>query len=294
MDKKLLFILNPTAGVNRTFAPLFEALDLFTQGGYTLLVRNTTKAGDATEYVRRYGQEVDLVVCCGGDGTLNETLSGIMELDKKPCLGYLPRGSTNDFATSMGISQNPVIATEVMLSSQPQGVDAGLWNGRSFVYVACFGAFTKSSYSAPQAMKNVLGHFAYVLEGMKDLSSLRPYKIKVTADGEVLDGEYLFGAVCNSTSIGGLMRLDQRMVSLNDGQFELLLIPAPQTVTDLQNIVRALLTQTYNSQGLVFRHVSTVRVETQTPLPWALDGEYAPSEPVVDIVNHRQAVRILK
>lgn len=294
MNKRLLFILNPTAGVNHTFAPLLEALDLFSQAGYDLIVRNTTKAGDATAFVLTYGKEVELIVCCGGDGTLNETLSGVMQLEQKPCLGYLPRGSTNDFATSMGISQNPVIATEAMLSATPHLVDAGLWNGRSFVYVACFGAFTKSSYAAPQAMKNVLGHFAYVLEGMKDLSSLRPYKIKATADGEVLDGEYLFGAVCNSTSIGGLMRLDHSMVALDDGQFELLLIPSPQTITDLQNLVRALLTQNYDSQGLIFRHVSAVHIETQENLPWALDGEYAPSTPVAHIINHQKAVRILK
>ncbi|WP_409967144.1 diacylglycerol kinase family lipid kinase [Bengtsoniella intestinalis] len=294
MDKRLLFILNPTAGVNRTFAPLLEALDLLSQAGYALTVRTTTQVGDATNFVLQYGQKVETIVCCGGDGTLNETISGIMQLEHKPCLGYLPRGSTNDFATSMGISQNPVIATEAMLASMPRAVDVGLLNGRSFVYVACFGAFTKSAYSAPQAMKNVLGHFAYVLEGIKDISSLRPYKIKVTADDEILDGEYLFGAVCNSTSIGGLMRLDHLMVTLDDGRFELLLIPSPQTAIDLQNIVRALLTQNYNSQGLVFRHVSAVHVETQEALPWALDGEYAPSAATTHIVNHQQAVRILK
>lgn len=293
MEKRMLFILNPKAGVNRTYEPLLEALDLFTQAGYDLMVRNTTKPGDATAYVKAYGYDVDLVVCCGGDGTLNETIAGLMTLEPRPYLGYLPRGSTNDFATTLGISLNPVVATEAMLQHQPRAVDVGMWNQRSFVYVACFGAFTKSAYAAPQAMKNALGHFAYVLEGMKDLSSLRPYSMKVIADGEALDGDYLFGAVCNSTSIGGLMRLSDEMVALDDGQFELLLIPAPQTANDLQVLVRALLLQSYDSPGLVLRHVSQVQMETTEVIPWALDGEFAPSSPVVDIVNHRQAVEVL-
>lgn len=292
MAKRLLFILNPKAGMNRPYGPLLDVLELLSRGGYDLLVRNTKRAGEATDFVVKHGQTVDMVVCCGGDGTLNETISGLMQLEQRPILGYLPRGSTNDFATSMGIPQDPIEATKAMLEKQVKAVDVGLWNGRSFVYVACFGAFTKSSYAAPQAMKNALGHFAYILEGIKDISSLRGYKIKVTADGETLDGEYLFGAICNSTSIGGLMRLSSAQVALDDGLFELLLIPSPQSVADLQAVVRALLTQSYDSPGLVFRHVSQVRLETATDLHWALDGEFAASRPVVEIVNHHQAIEI--
>lgn len=155
------------------------------------------------------------------------------------------------------------------------------------------GAFTRTSYAAPQAAKNALGHFAYILEGMKDLNTLRPYQVKLTADGEVLDGEYLFGAVCNSTSIGGLMKLDPERVVLDDGKFELLLIPNPKTAAALQNLVLALLDQHYDREGLVFRHVSSLHLETEEELPWSLDGEYAPSVPTVDIVNRRQALAML-
>ncbi len=293
MAKRLLFILNPKAGMNRTYGPLLDVLELLSRAGYDLLVRNTKRAGDATAFVVKHGQSVDVVVCCGGDGTLNETIGGLMQLEQRPILGYLPRGSTNDFATSMGIPQDPIEATKAMVKKQAKAVDVGLWNGRSFVYVACFGAFTKSSYTAPQAVKNAIGHMAYVLEGMKDISSLRPYKVKVTADGEVLDGDYLFGAVCNTTSIGGVMRLDQEIVALDDGKFELLLIPAPQTVNDLQALARALVLQDYHSQGMVFRHVSQVHLETQETMDWALDGEFASGVSRVDIVNHCQAVRVL-
>ena len=159
--------------------------------------------------------------------------------------------------------------------------------------MASFGAFTRSSYAAPQAAKNALGHFAYILEGMKDLNTLRPYQVRLTADGEVLDGEYLFGAVCNSTSIGGLMKLDPERVVLDDGKFEMLLIPNPKTAQDLQNLVLALLDQHYDREGLVFRHVSSIHLETEQDLPWSLDGEYAASSPVVDIENRQQSLTML-
>ena len=293
MDKKLLFILNPTAGINRTFAPLIEALSVFSKNSYFINLRTTTKAGDATNFVLNYGQGMDLIVCCGGDGTLNETMSGLMQLPIKPLLGYLPRGSTNDFASSLSISDDPVDAVCSMLCHEPRLLDAGLFNGRSFIYVASFGAFTKTSYSTPQAIKNVLGHFAYILEGIKDLSSLRPHSVCVTADGECLDGDYLFGAVCNSTSIAGLMRLSNDVVVLDDGLFELLLIPKPQSITHLQGMILALVTQHLTSPDLIFRQVSHVHVRTEIDLPWALDGEYAPSAPSVDIVNHRQGIRMV-
>ena len=180
-----------------------------------------------------------------------------------------------------------------MLSGTPRRLDVGCWNDRYFVYVASFGAFTRSSYTASQAAKNALGHFAYILEGIKDLNSLRPYRVRLTADGEVLDGEYLFGAVCNSTSIGGLMKLEEERVVLDDGKFELLLIPNPRTPADLQNLAVALLNQQYDSEGLVFRHAASIHLETEEKLPWSLDGEYAPSLPAVDIENRCRALEML-
>lgn len=286
-------IVNPRAGRSKSRGPLFDAVSIFSEAGYLVSVHNTTAPGDAAETVAREGGSYDLVVTAGGDGTLNETIAGLMRLDRPPLLGYLPQGSTNDFAASLHISGKPDIAAEAIVRNRPQVLDVGTWNERAFIYVASFGAFTRSSYTAPQASKNALGHFAYILEGMKDLDTLRPYRVKITADGEVLDGEYLFGAVCNSTSIGGLMKLDPERVVLDDGKFELLLIPSPKTPVDLQNLVLALLNQQYDSEGLVFRHVSSLRLETEEDLPWSLDGEYAPSTPAVDIVNHQGALRML-
>ena len=291
--KSLLLIFNPKAGRSKPRGPLFDAVALLSEGGYLVRIHRTTAAGDAAETAAREGGKYDLVVASGGDGTLNEVISGLSRLDHPPLLGYLPQGTTNDFAASLRIPPDPEQAAAAILRHQVQVLDIGQWNQRSFAYVASFGAFTKSSYSAPQAAKNALGHFAYILEGMKDLNSLRPYRVQLTADGENLDGEYLFGAVCNSTSIGGLMKLDPGRVVLDDGKFELLLIPNPKNALDLQNLVLNLLNQNYDGQGLVFRHVSSLRLETEEELPWSLDGEYAPSVPVVDIVNRQRALRML-
>ena len=292
-QRKLLFIVNPRAGRSKSRSPLFDAISVFSEAGYLTSLHKTTAPGDASVTAAREGEEYDLIVAAGGDGTLNEVITGLMRLEKRPPLGYLPQGSTNDFAASLQISGNPVTAARAIVRNVPRMLDIGQWNERYFVYVASFGAFVKSSYSAPQAAKNALGHFAYILEGMKDLNTLRPYRIRLTADGEVLDGEYLFGAVCNSTSIGGLMKLDPERVVLDDGKFEMLLIPNPKTAQDLQNLVLALLDQHYDREGLVFRHVSSIHLETEEDLPWSLDGEYAASSPVVDIENRQQSLTML-
>ena len=292
-QKKLLLIVNPTAGRTKSRSALFDAVTRFSDAGYLLSIRQTTKQGDATAFVVEQGAHFDVVVAVGGDGTLNETVSGLLELEQPPLLGYIAQGSTNDFATSLHVSSDPVVAAEAIVRNLPRQLDIGHWNDRNFVYVASFGAFARSSYGASQIAKNALGHFAYILEGMKDLNTLRPYRIKLTADGEVLDGEYLFGAVCNSLSIGGMMKLNPERVVLDDGKFELLLIPNPKTPVDLQNLVLALLNQEYDREGLVFRHISSLHLETEEELPWSLDGEYAPSVPVVEITNHQQALTIL-
>ena len=294
--KKLLMIVNPAAGRRKSRESLYYASTILSEAGYLLNIRNTSGPGNARELAAEKGEHFDIVVAVGGDGTLNETVSGLMTIprERRPLLGYMPQGSTNDFASSLHIPKHPITAAVSMTRMfRPRMLDIGRWNERHFIYVASFGAFTRSSYAAPQAAKNALGHFAYILEGMKDLNTLRPYRVKITADGEVLDGEYLFGAVCNSTSIGGLMKLDPDRVVLDDGKFELLLIPTPKTSTELQNLVHALLHQHYDSEGLVFRHVSSIHLEPQEELAWSLDGEYAASAPVVDIVNCQQALTVL-
>ena len=292
-EKKLLMIVNPRAGRNKSRGPLYDAAAIFSGNGYLVRIHNTVAPGDARDCARREGGHYDAVVAVGGDGTLNEVVTGLMKLEHPPALGYLPQGSTNDFAASLRLSQDPAEAAMTVAQSPGRRLDIGQWNRRYFVYVASFGAFTRSSYSAPQNVKNALGHFAYFLEGVKDLDSLRPYPIRLTADGENLDGEYLFGAVCNTLSIGGIVKLTPEQVALDDGQFELLLVPNPRTPADLQDFMVSFMNQDYAGKGLVFRHASSIHVETDDVLPWSLDGEYAPGVPSVDITNRPRALSML-
>ena len=292
-EKKLLMIVNPRAGRSRPRGPLYDAAAAFCDSGYLLSIRRTAAAGDAARIAAEEGGDYDTVVAVGGDGTLNEVISGLSALEHPPVVGYLPQGSTNDFAASLNIPSDPAAAAQAVVRGETRKLDIGCFGDRLFVYVASFGAFTRTSYAASQEMKNALGHFGYLLEGIRDLNTLRPYHVRITADGEKLDGDYLFGAVANSTSIAGMMKLDGKQVVLDDGRFELLLIPHPTNALELQNLIRALLNQQYDSDGLIFRHVTTLHVETDEDLPWSLDGEYAPSQPSVDITNRRQALTML-
>ena len=286
MDKKLLFIVNPRAGKRKSREPLFDAVSIYSEAGYLVSVRVTSHPGEATELAEDLGAEFDLVVCHGGDGTLNETVNGVMRIpkDKRPAVSYLPGGSTNDFAASLNISSNPAEAALSAMRLEPRKLDVGRFGERNFVYVASFGAFTKTTYTVPQDIKNVFGHFAYMLDGVKNLDTLCPYRMKITADGEVFDGEYLFGAISNSTSIAGLMKLSDEEVLFNDGLFELLLVPVPRTSAAMQALILALVNKDYyNSEGLIFRHVKHVTAETAEDIPWTLDGEYDPGAPFVEI-----------
>ena len=289
MASTLLFIVNPRAGRTRSTAPLFDAVAHFCASGYLVDLRLTQAREDATRLARELGGKFDAVVCCGGDGTLNETVTGLMVLPSPPPLGYIPAGSTNDFAASLHLPDQPLEAARVITASGGRPLDVGSFNGRPFIYVASFGAFTRASYSAPQNVKNDLGHLAYILEGVKDLSTLRPYRASVATEEECFDGEFLFGAVTNATSVGGLVKLKEDQVCLDDGLFELLLIPNPKSIADLQGLARSLLLQDFTGGGVIFRHVHTLTVQTPEDLPWALDGEFDPGGAQVEIHSlHRR------
>ena len=296
LSKKLLFIVNPRAGRNKSRAPLFDAAAIYSEAGYLVSIRVTHRRGDATRLVQSEGADYDLIVCHGGDGTLNETVNGLMRLPaaSRPRVSYLPGGSTNDFAASLNISGEPAVAAQSAMRLQPCCLDVGRFDDRFFVYVASFGAFTKASYSVPQDIKNVFGHFAYILQGVRDLDTLHPYRMRLTADGEVFDGEYLFGAISNSTSIAGMMHLSPEDVGFNDGVFELLLVPVPKSAEQLQRLAHALMYRQFeDGGGLFFRHVSHVVAETEENIPWTLDGEFCPGAPRVDISIERSGIEML-
>ncbi len=232
--KKMLFVFNPRSGKEQIKGQLMEILDIFTRAGYELRVHVTQKQKDAMEVVARLGKKVDVVVCSGGDGTLNETISGMMKLKKMPLLGYIPAGSTNDFATSLGIPKRMPLAAWDIVEGTPFAIDTGTFcEDMNFMYIAAFGAFTEVSYLTSQDRKNLLGHQAYMLEGVKSLAGLKPYHMKVEWDGQVLEEDFAFGMVTITIRVGGFMGLVNLYVALYDGLFEVLLIRMPRTPVDL-------------------------------------------------------------
>ena len=285
-EKKILFIVNPRAGKTRTNAPLYDAVAQYGEAGYAVRVMRTKGRGDATRFAAEMGEHYDLIVCCGGDGTLNETVNGVMQIskEKRPPMSYLPRGSTNDFAASIGILPDLGKAAEHAMQSEACALDIGRFNERYFTYVASFGAFSRTSYSVPQDIKNVLGHLAYILECGKDLDTLRPYKMTVETETETISGNFFFGAICNSTSIAGLMKLPPSVVDFKDGAFELLLVPVPENPAETQSLLHTIITQDIeNSKSVILRHVRSVTVTAGQPTPWTVDGEYAGDDGVIRI-----------
>ena len=222
--KKMLFIMNPFSGQKRANKFLPDILLLYSQAGFDVTVHMTTAQGSAREAVLRLGQGMDLVVCCGGDGTFNETVHGMLELGLTVPIGYIPAGSTNDFAASLRLSTNILQAARDILDGEPVSYDVGKFGGRYFSYVASFGAFTRASYATPQSIKNALGHTAYLLEGINELSQIRKVHIRMEMDEGVVEDDFLFGAISNSTSVGGILTLNSNQVDLGDGLFEILLV----------------------------------------------------------------------
>ena len=293
--KKLLFVINPYAGTRKASKLLPEILAVFNREHYDVHTYVTAQAGDAVDAVGKMASGMDLVVCCGGDGTFNETVTGLMGAGLDIPIGYIPAGSTNDFATSLGLSTDPVEAARQIVEGIPHVYDAGKFGERYFSYVASFGAFTKASYSTPQSAKNLLGHVAYVLEGMQELSQLRKHHLKLTLDGaEVLEDDYAFGAICNSTSVGGVMTLDPKQVDLQDGKFEVLLIRMPKSLQEISECLLALQKQQYNNAMMTFRSASHIVVEADPEMLWTLDGEKEEGHGQVVVQNLHHAIKILQ
>ena len=294
MEKKALIILNPCAGTRQANRYFVEIIDIFCQGGYRVEVATTAKSGDGTVIARERAADFDLVVGIGGDGTFNEIVAGVMESGADVNLGYIPAGSTNDFASSIGLSTNILKAAEDIVSGTPTTLDIGTFNGRYFSYVASFGAFTRASYEAPQSIKNALGHLAYILEGIKDIPSLTPLEVRIKVEEGVYGGKYLFGAVCNSTSVGGILTLSENHVDMNDGKFEVLLIKSPSNIIELNQILLALTTQNYSHSSLIsFFSSGNLEIQADPTMPWALDGEYQEGADEISIRNIRSALKLM-
>lgn len=292
--KKMLFVFNPRSGKEQIRGYLMQILDTFSRAGYELRVHATQGPLDAMETVARYGNREDIVVCSGGDGTLNETVSGMMKLKKPPLLGYIPAGSTNDFAASLKIPKRMNLAASDIVEGGPFAIDIGRFcQERYFMYIAAFGAFTEVSYATSQDRKNVLGHQAYMLEGVKSLAGIKPYHMKVEWEHQVLEEDFAFGMITNTVSVGGFKGLVNQSVALNDGEFEVLLIRMPRTPVDLSNIISYMFLREEPNEYVYKFKTSSIRLVSATPVDWVLDGEYGGSRTEVTIENLRERIRIL-
>ena len=291
--KSLLFIVNPFAGQRKIIRYLADIVRLFHDHEYRCEVYVTGSSGDATRFIRECGTTYDLIVCAGGDGTLNETIAGVLQAGLDCPLGYIPCGTTNDYASSIGLSDDPLQAARDIMEGTPLQFDVGRFNGIYFVYTATCGAFAKVSYTTPQAAKNVLGHMAYVLEGMRDLTTLEPFHLHVKADETEFDGDFVFCSITNSTSVGGILKLDTQLVALNDGRFEITLVRNPTNPSELSTMLYGLATMDIPNEMIHFCSASSLTISSKPSITWTLDGERGPETDSVELTNLHAAVRIV-
>ena len=291
--KKMLFILNPYAGTRKANKVLTEIITIFNRADYEVITHITAGPGDAARAAERKAKDVDIVVCCGGDGTFSEVLSGVMHAGVDVALGYIPAGSTNDFASSLRLSTDILQAAQDIVDGTEQTYDVGLFGDRYFSYVASFGAFTKASYATTQSAKNALGHTAYLLGGMQELSQIRKVHVRMELDDQVIEDDFLFGAISNSTSYAGIVSLDPKQVDMRDGQFEILLVRAPKNLAEITECIQAVQSQKYNCAMITFCNSSKIRVFTDPEMPWTLDGEKEDGHEEVLVQNLHLAMRLV-
>ncbi|MGN1193811.1 MAG: diacylglycerol/lipid kinase family protein [Dorea sp.] len=294
--KRLLFIYNPHAGKELLKPKLSDVIDIFVKAGYEVVVYPTQAYRDAYKKVKKYkAEDYDLVVCSGGDGTLDEVVTGMMKRDpdKRTPIGYIPTGTTNDFASSLHIPRKLLEAADNAVNGTVFACDVGKFNKGIFVYVAAFGLFTDVSYETKQSMKNALGHLAYVLEGAKRLFNITSYKIKVTHDGETIEDEFIYGMVTNSRSVGGVRNMIGDQVGFNDGLFEVTLIKTPKNPIELQEIITALMTKQMDSPFMYTFKSGHITFQSMEEIPWTLDGEYGGEHEEVVIENLNKQLKIM-
>ncbi len=293
--KKMLFIMNPYSGTRKANRYLPDIISLFNRADYEVNIRMTAGAGDAAHFVETHSVGVDLVVCCGGDGTLNETVTGMLRAGSTAPIGYIPAGSTNDFAASLKLSSNIMQAVQDILEGVPVPYDVGRFDGRYFSYVASFGAFTKTSYSTPQSVKNALGHMAYVLDGISELSQLRNVHVRMEMEDQIVEDDFLFGCISNSTSIGGVLTLDPKQVDMADGLFEVFLVRAPRNLTEISECIQALQSQRYNDCAMItFGPARKIRIFADENMPWTLDGEKFDGQEEIEVENIQHAIHLMQ
>lgn len=293
--KKLLFIYNSHAGQGLIKGKLADIIDIFAKAGYMVTAYPTQAYRDGYKMVKKFEEPYDMLVCSGGDGTLDEVVSGMMQrpVEKRIPIGYIPAGSTNDFANSLKIPKNMLDAADTIVNGELFHCDVGRFNEGTFVYIAAFGLFTDVSYETPQNMKNVLGHLAYVLEGAKRIYNIPSYTMKVEYDGQVIEEEFIYGMVTNSRSVGGFKNIIGKNVVFDDGEFEVTLIKKPKNLLELQEIIAALLIETMDTHYMYSFRANRIIFESDEEIPWTQDGEFGGVHDRVEIENIRRGLDIM-
>ena len=295
MHKTLMLIVNPMAGRGSYRVSFGDAMHILSEGGYTVTLYFTAQRGDATRFAALYAARYDTVACIGGDGTLSEVLAGLMTLDNPPPVGYFPMGTANDVATTLALPKNDTVAAaRRILSGTPHPFDVGGFGEKDyFAYIAAFGAFTEVSYATPQDQKKMLGHLAYVLQGMQQLPKIEPIHAVVEYDDGVFEGNLLYGSVSNSTSVAGIVRLPETMVSLGDGVSELVLVRDPGTVANFAELVSSVLSERFDSDKLLILHTKKARFHFDTPIAWTRDGESGGEYTDIEVRNIHCPVKLI-
>ena len=293
-NKKLLLIVNPCSGRAKMRTELLKVVEILSDAEYEVTVYPTKDRGDATLKAAAIAEgEYDLLVVCGGDGTLNEVITGLMQTGIKQTLGYIPSGTLNEWSSGLGIARNIADAAKDITVGHEITLDVGQFGDKYFSYTASFGAFTSASYSAPQDIKNVLGQAAYFFEGIKSLGNIKPMHLKFICDEKEIEGDFLFGAVSNSMSVGGIVKFDDSVVNLNDGYFEVLLIKNPDNILKLQPLIDGILRKELDREGMEFFHTKSITVIGGEEISWTLDGEYAEGKNEIKIENIHNAITLI-
>lgn len=269
-----MLIVNPAAGKGQHRTEIAAVLDVLCSRGAAVTVYRTRHKGHARTLTREHAAEYDIISCMGGDGTLGETIAGLMDIDCRPPVGYIPMGTANDMANTLSLPKNGRRAAQVILGGHTIPIDVGCIDEEYFTYISAFGAFTQVSYKTPQGTKAALGHFAYVLEGMSELTKITPRKLVVAYDNnKTIEGEFIFGSVTNTTSIAGLVRLKTELVDLGDGEFEVILVKNPRNILDVNSIFMGIVMQKYDPRYVQIFRTKDVRFIFEEPVAWTRDGE---------------------
>lgn len=292
--KRLLLIVNPCSGRAKMHTELLKVVEIFSACDFSVTVYPTKYKGDATEYISTLNNtDFELIVVCGGDGTLNEVITGLMDNRIDIKLGYIPSGTLNEWSSGLKISRNIETAAKDITTGVETKLDIGRFDDKYFSYTASFGAFTSASYSAPQDIKNVLGQAAYFFEGIKSLTNIKPFHLKFTHENGVTEGDFLFGAISNSLSVGGIVKYDKTAVELNDGEFEVLLIRKPDNILKLQPLIDGILKRDFNREGMDFFRTKNLTIEAMQEVSWTLDGEYAAGKEIMQVSNLHNAITFI-